>query len=84
MQLFELAEIEQTVGLGGSEYGMSSCISGNNGRVLILNVGRHYAIEIQRSNSFIVANESFRILRKHILPDVRFPEVFSLIKWKVI
>jgi len=50
----------------GRKYRMSSCISGNDGRVLILDVGRHHTIEIQRSNSSFVATKSLRVLGKHL------------------
>ena len=84
MQLFELAEVEQAIRVSRCQYGMSSCISRNNGRVLILNVGCHHAIEIESPNSSIVASVSLGIFGKPILPDVGLPKVFRLVERKVV
>jgi hypothetical protein len=74
MQLFAPAEIEQPVRVGRGESRMSPCISGNDGRVLILNVSGYHAIEIHRSNSLIIARESLGILGKSVLTDVWIPK----------
>jgi hypothetical protein len=84
MQVVERIDIEQTLRIGRRKSRMSSGISGNDGRVLVLDIGRHHAVEIQRPNSLIVADVSLGILRESVLPDVCFPKMSSLIKRKVI
>jgi len=84
MQVVERIDIEQTLRVGRRESRMSSSISGNDRRVLVLDIGRHHAVEIQRPNSRIVASVALGSRGDRLLPDVCFPKMSSFIKRKVI